>query len=85
MVVSQRSGGYDRNITRTAALRSMTEYLHANHVRRGVVIKAEDWEWSSARWYAGMRPVPIEMDLMVLEELSREGPPRPCFPEYSLR
>jgi hypothetical protein len=39
------------------------------------VAKAEDWEWSSARWYAGMRPVPVEMESMVLEELSRAGPP----------
>ena len=52
----------------------MIEYLHGNPVRRGLVAKAEDWEWSSARWYAGMRPVPIEMDSMVLEELSRDGP-----------
>jgi hypothetical protein len=29
----------------------------------------------SARWYAGMPPVPIEMDSIVLEELNREGPP----------
>jgi hypothetical protein len=47
--------------------------LHAYPVRRALVAKAEDWAWSGARWYAGMRPVPIEMDVMVLEELSREG------------
>ena len=54
----------------------MIEYLHANPVRRGLVAKVENWEWSSARWYAGMRPVPIEMDAMVLEEVRREGPYR---------
>ena len=42
--------------------------IYANPVRRGLVAKVENWEWSSARWYAGMRPVPIEMDSMVLEE-----------------
>jgi hypothetical protein len=57
-------------------LRAIIEYLHGNLVRRGLVAKAEDWEWSSARWYAELRPVPIEMDAMVLEELSREGPYR---------
>jgi hypothetical protein len=31
-------------IERTATLRSMIEYLHANPVRRGLVAKAEDWE-----------------------------------------
>ena len=60
-------------LTRTAALRSMIEYLHANPVRRGLVAKAEDWEWSSARWHAGMRPAPIAIDALALEELSREG------------
>jgi hypothetical protein len=52
----------------------MIEYLQAPPVRRGLVAKAEDWEWSSPRWCAGMRRVPIDMDSMVLEELSREGP-----------
>ena len=66
----QPGGGYDRNITRTAILRSMIEYLHANPVHRGLVARAEDWEWSSARWHAGTRPAPIEMDSMVLGELS---------------
>jgi putative transposase len=40
----------------------MIEYIHANPVRRELVARPKDWEWSSARWYAGMRPVPIEMD-----------------------
>jgi putative transposase len=71
----QPGGGYDRNIARSSTLRSMIEYLHGNPVRRGLVAKAEDREWSCARWYAGMRPVPIEMDSMVREELSRAGPP----------
>ena len=70
----QPGGGYDRNITRSLTLRSAIEYFHANPVRRKLVARAEDWEWSSARWFAGIRPVPIEMDKMVLMELSREGP-----------
>ena len=69
----QPGGGYDRNITTTAALRAMIDYIHANPVRRGLVAKAEDWEWSSARWFAGMRPVKIEMDDMVLAELAWDG------------
>jgi putative transposase len=52
----------------------MTDYLHGNPVRRGLVAQAEEWEWSSARWFAGLRPVPIEMDVMALEELSLERP-----------
>ena len=68
----QPGGGYDRNITTEAVLRAMIDNIHANPVRRGLVSKAEDWEWSSARWYAGMRPVKIEMDDMFLAELARE-------------
>ena len=67
----QPGGGYDRNITSTAVLRAVIEYIHANPVRRGLVARAEDWEWSSARWYAGLRPVKLEMDGSVLVELAR--------------
>jgi putative transposase len=69
----QPGGGYDRNVISASALRAMIDYLHGNPVRRGLVAKAEDWEWSSARWYAGMHPVKIEMDNMVLTELARDG------------
>jgi putative transposase len=67
----QPGGGYDRNVTSTEALRFMIDYIHANPVRRALVAKAEDWEWSSARWYAGLRPVKLEMDDQVLIELAR--------------
>jgi putative transposase len=67
----QPGGGYDRNITSIETLRAMIDYIHANPVRRGLAAQAEDWEWSSARWYAGMRPVKLEMDKGVLEELAR--------------
>ena len=40
----------------------MIDYIHANPVRRNLVDRAEDWPWSSVRWYAGIRPAPIEMD-----------------------
>jgi putative transposase len=65
----QPGGGYDRNITSIEAVRAMIDYIHANPVRRGLVARAEDWEWSSARWYAGLRPVRLEMDARVLTEL----------------
>jgi putative transposase len=67
----QPGGGYDRNLTSAEALRAVIDYLHANPVRRGLVAKVEDWEWSSARWYAGIRPVKLEMDRDVLRELAR--------------
>jgi putative transposase len=65
----QPGGGYDRNVTSSEALRAMIDYIHANPVRHGLVARAEEWEWSSARWYAGLRPVKLEMDGSVLTEL----------------
>ena len=67
----QPGGGYDRNITSADTLGAIIDYIHANPVRRGLVARAEDWEWSSARWYAGLRPVKLQMDQAVLAELAR--------------
>jgi putative transposase len=58
----QAGGGYDRNIVEATTLLSVIDYIHQNPVRRGLVERAEDWDWSSAGWYAGRRPVPLEMD-----------------------
>jgi putative transposase len=58
----QPGGGYDRNVIEERTLQSMIDYIHHNPVRRGLCERAIDWEWSSARWYAGIRPVPIDMD-----------------------
>mgnify|MGYP001609807362 CR=1 FL=1 len=37
-------------------------------MRHGLVGGGEDWEWSSARWFAGLRTGKIEMDSQVLTE-----------------
>ena len=58
----QRGGGYDRNITDPSTLRTMIEYIHNNPVRRGLVGRAVDWPWSSARFYEGVGDVPLRMD-----------------------
>jgi putative transposase len=58
----QPGGGYDRDIDSIETLQRMMDYIHLNPVRRGLVEKTIDWEWSSARWYEGIRPVVIEMD-----------------------
>jgi REP-associated tyrosine transposase len=65
----QPGGGCDRNVTEMATLRVMIGYIHANPVRRGLVARLEDWEGPSARWFAGIRPVKIEMDASVLNRL----------------
>jgi putative transposase len=58
----QAGGGYDRNIVEVSTAQKVINYIHQNPVRPGLVECPEDWEWSSARWYAGFRPVPLEMD-----------------------
>jgi len=51
----QRGGGYDRNVRIDGELIEKIRYIHASPVRRGLVERMEDWEWSSARWYEGDR------------------------------
>ena len=58
----QPGGGCDRNVVQVATAQKMIDYIHANPVRRQLVQRPLDWEWSSARWYAGMTPSLIEMD-----------------------
>ena len=48
----QEGPGYDRNIRSEVALRASIDYIHLNPVRRGLVEKAINYPWSSARWYA---------------------------------
>ena len=61
----QRGGGYDRNIQEPATLRTMIDYIHNNPVRRGLMDHPTDWPWSSARFYAGEKDVPLVMDPLV--------------------
>lgn len=58
----QAGGGYDRNLVEEKTIEKVIGYIHRNPVRRGLVERPEDWEWSSARWYAGIRPVVMEID-----------------------
>ena len=55
-------GGFDENVTEPSDIHRIIEYIHLNPVRRGLVERAEDWIWSSARFWAGDRDVPLVMD-----------------------
>ncbi len=57
--------GYDENIRDPAAIHDIIEYIHQNPVRRGLVEKAEDWIWSSARDWAGLDSPFIQVDRTV--------------------
>src|SRR4051812_141911 len=58
----QRGGGYDRNSTEPKTIWKQIEYIHANPARRGLCRRPEDWYWSSAGVYAGLRDEPISID-----------------------
>ena len=59
----QSGGGYDRNIEQRNTLLGMIDYLHRNSVRKGLVVRARDWRWSSAAWHEGCQDdAPITID-----------------------
>jgi putative transposase len=58
----QSGGGFDRNITESKTLLAMIDYIHLNPVRRGLVTRARDWRWSSARWFEGIIDLPLVPD-----------------------
>jgi putative transposase len=60
----QRGGGYDRNLRSLPDVHEKIKYVHDNPVRRGLVQKAEDWPWSSARaWQLGVdEPISLDRD-----------------------
>jgi putative transposase len=58
----QRGGGYDRNIIEPATAVQQIDYMHANPVRRELCVKPEDWIWSSAADFAGVRAGPLRID-----------------------
>jgi putative transposase len=58
----QRGGGYDRNSTEPTTIWAQIDYIHLNPVRRKLCIYPEEWEWSSAGIYAGLRNGPISID-----------------------
>jgi putative transposase len=48
----QEGPGFDRNLTTEKAILAAINYLHLNPVRRKLCQRADEWRWSSARWYA---------------------------------
>jgi putative transposase len=52
-------GGHDENLETDDAIDTVTEYIHNNPVRRGLVERATDYRWSSARAWAGRNDTDI--------------------------
>jgi putative transposase len=58
----QRGGGYDRNIVWSEEIWEKIDYMHNNPVERGLSTRPEEWTWSSAADYAGIRTGPLRVD-----------------------
>jgi len=68
----QLGGGFDRNIAEPETLSQMIDYIHLNPVRRGLVVRASDWKWSSAAWFEGNGGAQLVPDRMPPEWSSAE-------------
>lgn len=53
---------YPFQIETEAKLTEKLDYMHANPIRAGLVERAVDWPWSSARWYLEKRSVGVPME-----------------------
>ncbi|ODA29168.1 REP-associated tyrosine transposase [Planctopirus hydrillae] len=49
-------------IHQQAKLKEKLTYIHENPVRAGLVTRAIDWKWSSARWYVMGRTVGVPIE-----------------------
>ena len=60
----QKGGGYDRNISKVETLIEVVRYVHNNPVHRDLAREPEEWFYSSAADWKGLRsgPVPIDFD-----------------------
>lgn len=53
---------YSFSIYSREKLEQKLQYIHLNPVRAGLVEKAVDWRWSSARWYEQQRSVGVPVE-----------------------
>lgn len=53
---------YDFNVFTERKRNEKLDYMHLNPVRRGLVERPEDWNWSSFRFYAFHESGPVKID-----------------------
>ncbi len=58
----QKGGGFDRNVRSEAEFCREVRYIHRNPVERELVGSAEEWKWSSVRWWMRLRQGEVECD-----------------------
>jgi len=59
----QRGGGYDRNLVSPEEIWEKIQYLHDNPVKRDLSKTPDEWPWSSAADYSGVRTGLLKLDL----------------------
>jgi putative transposase len=64
----QEGPGYDRNLRGEKTVLHAIDYIHRNPVRRGLVLTAAEWKWSSARWYFTDKQI-VDPDLPTIHGL----------------
>jgi putative transposase len=53
---------YDFNVWSECKFVEKLRYIHRNPVRRGLVVRPEDWAWSSFRHYLSGEAGPVEIE-----------------------
>ena len=57
-----KTRAYDFNVTTEQAFHAKLDYVHKNPITRGLVLRAEQWRWSSYRYYEFDEDSVIAMD-----------------------
>ncbi|MGE5114160.1 MAG: REP-associated tyrosine transposase [Acidobacteriaceae bacterium] len=53
---------FDHNVRSHASFETLLRYIHRNPVKRRLVIRPEDWKWSSFRHYSIAETGPVEIE-----------------------
>jgi len=59
----QDGPGHDRNVNEPVVIHEEIRYFHENPVKAGLVVRPEDWKWSSARAWAGEENPILTIDM----------------------
>ncbi|GAA3749491.1 hypothetical protein GCM10022270_04460 [Terriglobus aquaticus] len=68
---------YDRNLCTHDDMVEVLRYIHRNPIKRGLVVKPEDWRWSSYRNYAFGKTGRVGVDSKWAREEPRWKPATP--------
>jgi len=69
---------YDFNVWSEAKFNEKLKYIHANPVRRGLVLHPKDWPWSSWSHYTRGEKGLIRVDSLYLKPVAEKWPKSAC-------